>query len=60
MSFEKNYQARKLLKDILYIPGGWDSERIDLTEDLQLPSNHNRSFTRMILQGQNIDDISYL
>ena len=53
----KNYQARKLFKDILYIPGGCDCERIDLTEDLQLPSNHNRSFFRVILQGQNIDDI---
>ena len=28
--FHKNYQARKLFKDILYIPGGWDHERIEL------------------------------
>ena len=55
--FQKNYQARKIFKDILYIPGGGDGERIDLTDDLQLPSNHNRSFTRIILQGPNIDDI---
>ena len=55
--FHKKYQARKLFKDILYIPGGSDLERIDLTDDLQLPSNHNRSFTRVILQGQNIDDM---
>ena len=58
--FQKNYQAHKLFKDILYIHGGWDYERIDLTNDLQLPSNHNRSFTRIILQSQNIDDIWYL
>ena len=58
--FQKNYQARKLFKDILYIPGGWDCERVNLTDDLQLPSNHNRSFTRIILQDQNIDDIWYL
>ena len=55
--FQKVYQAHKLFKDILYIHGGRDRERIDLTDDLQLPSNHNRSFTRIILQGQNIDDI---
>ena len=54
---KKNYQARKLFKDILYIPGGRDRERIDLTDDIQLPSNHYRSFTRIIRQGQNIDDI---
>ena len=58
--FHKNYQASKLFKDILYTPGGWDRERIDLTDDLQLPSNHNRSFTRIILQGQNVDEIWYL
>ena len=58
--FHKIYQARKLFKDILYIPCGWDREHIDLTDDLQLPSNHNRSFTRVIIQGQNIDDIWYL
>ena len=58
--FQKNYQTRKLFKDILYIPGGWDRERIDLTDDLQLPSNHDRSLTRIILQGLNIDDIWYL
>ena len=51
--FQKNYQTCKLFKDILYIPG----ERSDLTDDLQLPSNHNRSLTRVIPQGQNIDDI---
>ena len=58
--FHKNYQARKLFKDIMYIPGSWDHERIDLTDDLQLPGNPNRSFTRIIAQGQNIDDIWYL
>ena len=47
-------------KYILYIPGGRERERIDLTDDQQLPSNHDRSFTRVILQGQNIDDICYL
>ena len=57
---QKNYQAHNLFKDILYIHGGWDRERIDLTDDLQLPSNYNRSFTGIILQGQNIDDIWYL
>ena len=57
MSFTKNFQERKLFKDILYIPGGWDRERNDLTDDLQLPSNHNGSFFRVIPQGQNIDDI---
>ena len=58
--FHKNYQAHKLFKDILYIPGGWGGERIDLTDDLQLPSNHNGSFFNIILQGQNIDEIWYL
>ena len=58
--FYKNYQACKLFKDILFIPGGWDRERIALTDDLQLPSNHNGSFTNIILQGQNIDEILYL
>ena len=58
--FHKNYQARKLFKGILYIPGGWDRERIILTDDLQLPSNHDRIFSMVILQGQNIDDIWYL
>ena len=53
----KNHQAHKLFKDILYIHAGLDRERIDPTDDLQLPSNHNRSFTGIILQGQNIDDI---
>ena len=33
--FHKNYQVHKIFKDILYIPGGWDRERIDLTDDLQ-------------------------
>ena len=47
--FHKNYQAHKLFKDMLHIPGGEDRERIDLTDDLQLPSNHNRSFTRIML-----------
>ena len=57
--FHKNYQAGKLFKDIRYIPGGWDRERIALTDDLLLPSNHNRSFTWIILQGQNNNDIWY-
>ena len=30
----KNYQANKLFKDILYISGGGDHERIALTDDL--------------------------
>ena len=47
--FHKNYQAPKLFKDILYIPGGWERERIDLTDDLQLPSNYNGSLTNIIL-----------
>ena len=47
--FHKNCQAHKLFKDILYIPGGGDRERIDLTDDLQLPSNHNRSFAWVLL-----------
>ena len=55
--FQKNYQTHKLFKDILYIHCGADRERIDLTDYLQLPSHHNRSFTRIVLQGQNIDDI---
>ena len=46
--------------DILFIPGGGDSECINLTDDLQLSSNHNRSITRVILQGLNIYDILYL
>ena len=54
MSFEKNYQVHKLLKGMLFFPGGLDLERNALTDDLQLPSNHNRSLTRVILQGQNI------
>ena len=58
--FYKKYLVNKLFKGILYIPGGWDRERIALTDDLQLPSNHNRSFTRVILQGQNIYDRVYL
>ena len=49
--FHKKYQAHRLFKDILYIPGGWDRERIDLTDDLQLLSNHDRSFTRVIFLG---------
>ena len=36
------------------------SESIDLTDDLQLPSNHNRSFTRVLLGGYNIYDMLYL
>ena len=32
--FHKNYQAHKLFKDILYISGGGDHERIALTDDL--------------------------
>ena len=59
-AFQKNYQARKLFKDILYIHDGWDRECIDLTDDLQLPSNHYRLFTRIIIHGQNIDDMWYL
>ena len=47
--FHKNYQAHKLFKDILYIPGGWEREPIDLTDDLQLPSNYNGSLTNIIL-----------
>ena len=31
--FLKNYQAHKLFKDILYIPGGRDREHIALTDD---------------------------
>ena len=31
--FLKNYQAHKLFKDILYIPGSGDHERIALTDD---------------------------
>ena len=48
--FHKKYQAHRHFKDIrvLYIPGSWDRERIDLTDDLQLLSNHDRSFTRVI------------
>ena len=61
--FQKNYQARNLFKDLLYIPGGWDRKCIDPSDYLQLPSNQNRhdkSFTRRILQAQNIDDIWFL
>ena len=36
--FHKNYQAHKLFKDLLYIPRGWDHDRINLTDDLQLPN----------------------
>ena len=57
MSFTKTIKHASSLKNILCIPGGCDRERIDLTDDLQLPSNHNGSFTRIILRGQNIDDI---
>ena len=32
--FLKNYQAHKLFKDIKYIPGDGDHERIALTSDL--------------------------
>ena len=35
--FHKNYQAHKLLKDILYIPIALGRERINLTDDIQLP-----------------------
>ena len=31
--FHKDYQDHKLFKDILYIPGGWDLERIALKDD---------------------------
>ena len=47
--FHKYYQVHKLFKDILYIPGGCDLERIALNDDLELPSNHKRSFTRVII-----------
>ena len=33
---------------------------VNLTDNLQLPSNHNRSFTMVILKGQNIFDILYV
>ena len=58
--FLKNYQAHKLIKDILYIPGGGDHERIALTDYLLLPSNHNRSFTGVIILGQDVYDMLYL
>ena len=58
--FLKYYQAHKLFLDILYIPGGKDHEGIALTDDLQLPSNHNRSFTGVIILGQNVYDMLYL
>ena len=48
--FYKNYTAHKLFNDILYIPGDWDRERIALTDDLQLPSNHNRSFIMVLFR----------
>ena len=48
-AFHKKCQAHKLFKDKLFIPSGWDRERIDLTDDLQLPSNHNRNITKVIL-----------
>ena len=43
--FHKIYQVHifQLFKDILYIPGGWDLERIALSYELQLPSNHTIS-----------------
>ena len=43
----------------LFIPGGQNHECINLTDDLQLPSNHKRSFTGVISLGQNIYDILY-
>ena len=55
--FHKYYQVHKLFKDILYIPGGGDHERIALTDDLWLPSNHKRSFTWVIIFGQNVNDV---
>ena len=57
MSYTKTIKLASFLKDILYIPVDCVCERIDLTDDLQLPSNHNGSFTNIILQGQNIDGI---
>ena len=41
----------------MYIPEGGDRGRIVLTDDLQLPSNHYKNFTKIMPQGQNIDDI---
>ena len=58
--FHKNYEAHKLFKDILYIPGGRGHERIALTDDLYLPSNHTGSFTGEIILGQNFYDMLYL
>ena len=58
--FHKNYEAHKLFKDILYIPVGGDHERIALTNDLKLPSNHKRSFTGVNILGQNVYDMLYL
>ena len=58
--FFKNYLANKLFQDILYILAGGDHERIALTDDLKLPSNHNRSFIRVIILGQNVYDMLYL
>ena len=58
--FLKNYQAQKLFQDILYIPGGGDHERVGLADDLWLPSNHNSSFTRVIILGQKVYDMLYL
>ena len=58
--FLRDNQAHKLFKDILYIPGGRDRERIALTDHHKLPSNHNRSFTGVIILGQNVYDMLYL
>ena len=44
----------------MYIPGGGDHERIALTDDPQLPSNHKRSFIGVIILGQNVYDMLYL
>ena len=55
------YVFHKTIKHTkLFILGGRDHERINLTDDLQLLSNHKRSFTEVILLGQNIYDMLYL
>ena len=46
--FHKNYLAYTLFNGILYIPGGRDHERTNMTDDLQLLNNYKRSFTEVI------------